>query len=259
MTWIVKVALERPLTFIVMALLLLIFGPIAASKMAVDIFPDIGIPVIGVAFQYAGLSPKDMSSRIIAPYERSLTTTVNNIEHTESESMYGMGIVKIYFQPDVDIRTASAQVTAVSQTAIRQMPTGTQPPLILNYNASTVPILQLAMSSQVLSEQQVLDLSQNFIRPQLTTVEGAALPYPYGGKTREIQVDLDPHAMQANGLSATDVESALASQNQVNPVGTAKIGSYQYMVQLNNSATTIPDFNNLPVKTINGATIYLRD
>src|ERR1700722_5684898 len=259
MTWIVKVALERPLTFIVMALLLLIFGPIAASKMAVDIFPDIGIPVIGVAFQYAGLSPKDMSSRIMAPYERSLTTTVNNIEHTESESMYGMGIVKIYFQPDVDIRTASAQVTAVSQTAIRQMPTGTQPPLILNYNASTVPILQLAMSSQSLSEQQVLDLSQNFIRPQLTTVHGAALPYPYGGKTREIQLDLDPHAMQADGLSATDGESALANQNQVKPVGTAKIGSYQYLVHLNNSAATIPDFNNLPVKTINGATIYMRD
>src|ERR1700678_2433067 len=152
MTRIVKVALERPLTFIVLALLLLIFGPMAASKMPVDIFPNIGIPVIGVAFQYAGLSPDDMSKRIIAPYERSLTTTVNDIEHTESQSMYGMGIVKIYFQPDVDVRTASAQVTAISQTAIRQMPTGTQPPFILEYNASTVPILQLAESSEVLSE-----------------------------------------------------------------------------------------------------------
>jgi CzcA family heavy metal efflux pump len=259
MTWIVKVALERPLTFVVMALLLLIFGPMAASKMPVDIFPNIGIPVIGVAFQFAGLSPDDMSKRIMAPYERALTTDVNDIEHTESQSMYGMGIVKIYFQPSVDIRTASAQVTALSQTAIRQMPTGTQPPLILEYNASTVPILQLAESSPVLSEQQVLDFSQNFIRPQLTTVQGAAIPFPYGGKTREIQVDLNPLAMQADGLSATDVETALANQNQVEPVGTAKIGSYQYMVQLNNSAATIPDFNNLPVKTINGATIYMRD
>jgi CzcA family heavy metal efflux pump len=259
MTWIVKVALERPLTFVVMALLLLIFGPMAASKMPVDIFPNIDIPVIGVAFQYAGLSPDDMSKRIIAPYERALTTDVNDIEHTESQSMYGMGIVKIYFQPTVDIRTASAQVTALSQTAIRQMPTGTQPPLILEYNASTVPILQLAESSEVLSEQQVLDLSQNFIRPQLTTVQGAAIPFPYGGKTREIQVDLNPLAMQADGLSATDVETALANQDQVEPVGTAKIGSYQYMVHLNNSAATIPDFNNLPVKTINGATIYMRD
>src|ERR1700761_2743579 len=259
MTWIVKVALERPLTFVVMALLLLIFGPMAASKMPVDIFPNISIPVIGVAFQYAGLSPDDMSKRIIAPYERALTTDVNDIEHTESQSMYGMGIVKVYFQPDVDIRTASAQVTTLSQTAIRQMPTGTQPPLILEYNASTVPILQLAESSAVLSEQQVLDLSQNFIRPQLTTVEGAAIPFPYGGKTREIQVDLNPLAMQADGLSATDVETALAGQNQVEPMGNAKIGSYQYMVHLNNSAATIPDFNSLPVKTINGATIYMRD
>jgi len=259
MTWIVKVALERPLTFVVMALLLLIFGPMAASKMPVDIFPDINIPVIGVAFQFAGLSPDDMSKRIIAPYERSLTTTVNNIEHTESQSMYGMGIVKIYFQPSVDVRTASAQVTALSQTAIRQMPTGTQPPLILEYNASTVPILQLAESSEVLSEQRVLDLSQNFIRPQLTTVPGAAIPYSYGGKTREIQVDLNPQTMQADGLSATDVETALAAQDQVEPVGTTKIGSYLYMVQLNNSASTIPDFNSLPVKTVNGATIYMRD
>ena len=259
MTWIVKIALQRPLTFIVMSLLLLIFGSMAASKMAADIFPSIDIPVIGVAFQYAGLSPDDVSKRIIAPYERALTTDVNDIEHTESQSMYGMGIVKIYFQPSVDIRTASAQVTALSQTAIRQMPPGTQPPLILEYNASTVPILQLAMSSHLLSEQQVLDLTQNFIRPQLTTVQGAAVPLPYGGKMREIQVDLNPQAMQAKGISATDVESALARQNQVNPVGTAKIGSYQYMIHLNNAAATIADFNNLPVKTINGATIYMRD
>jgi CzcA family heavy metal efflux pump len=259
MTWIVKVALERPLTFVVMVFLILIFGPLAASKMAVDIFPNIGIPVIGVAFQYAGLSPDQMAKRILSPYERILTTTVNDIEHTDSQAMYGIGIVKIYFQPNVDIRTATAQVTSISQTAIRQMPTGTQPPLILIYNASTVPVLQLALSSQVLSEQQVLDLSQNFVRPQLSTVRGAAIPFSYGGKTRQIQVDLDPQAMQADGLSAADVETALANQDQIAPVGTAKIGSYQYMVELNNAAATMPDFNNMPVKTVNGATIFMRD
>jgi CzcA family heavy metal efflux pump len=259
MTWIVKVALERPLTFVVMTLLILIFGPMAARGMAVDIFPNIGIPVIGVAFQYTGLSPDEMSKRIMAPYERILTTTVNDIEHTDSESMYGIGIIKIYFQPTVDIRTATAQVTSVSQSAIRQMPAGTQPPLILNYSAATVPVLQLALSSDVLSEQQVLDLSQNFIRPQLTTVPGAAVPFPYGGKSRQVQVDLDPQAMQAEGLSAADVENALANQDQIEPVGTAKIGSYQYMVHLNNSADTVLDFNDMPVKTVNGATIFMRD
>jgi CzcA family heavy metal efflux pump len=259
MTWLVKVALERPLTFVVMVLLLLIFGPMAASRMAVDIFPNISIPVVGVAFQFTGLSPDEMAKRIITPYERILSTTVNDIEHTDSQSMYGIGTVKIYFQPNVDVRTATAQVTAISQTAIRQMPVGTQPPLILIYNASTVPVVQLALSSDVLSEQQVLDLSQNFVRPQLTTVQGAAIPFSYGGKTRQIQVDLDPQAMQADGLSATDVENALANQDQIEPVGTAKIGTYQYMVQLNNSAATLPDFNNLPVKTVNGATILMRD
>ena len=259
MTWLVKVALERPLTFVVMVLLIFIFGPMAASKMAVDIFPNIGIPVVGVAFKFTGLSPDQMAKRIITPYERILSTTVNDIEHTDSLSMYGIGTVKIYFQPDVDIRTATAQVTSISQTAIRQMPVGTQPPLILIYDASTVPVLQLAASSQVLSEQQVLDLSQNFIRPQLTTVRGAAIPFSYGGKSRQIQLDLDPQAMQADGLSATDVENALANQDQIEPVGTAKIGSYQYMIELNNSAATVADFNDMPVKTANGATIFMRD
>jgi CzcA family heavy metal efflux pump len=242
-----------------MVLLLLIFGPMAASRMAVDIFPNIAIPVVGVAFQFTGLSPDQMAKRIMTPYERILTTTVNDIEHTDSQSMYGIGIIKIYFQPNVDIRTATAQVTSISQTAIRQMPAGTQPPLILIYNASTVPVLQLALSSSVLSEQQVLDLSQNFVRPQLTTVRGAAIPFSYGGKTRQIQVDLDPQAMQADGLSATDVENALANQDQIEPVGTAKIGSYQYIVELNNSAAALPDFNDMPIKTLNGATIFMRD
>jgi CzcA family heavy metal efflux pump len=242
-----------------MALMILIFGPMAALRMPVDIFPNIGVPVIGVAFNYSGLSPSEMSRRIMAPFERILTTTVNDIEHTESTSMYGMGIIKIFFQPSVDIRTATAQVSAIAQPAIRQMPSGTTPPLVITYNASTVPVLQLATSSRVLSEQQVLDLTMNFMRPQLTTVRGAAIPYPYGGRQRQIMVDLDPQAMQSYGLSATDVQAALAAQNQITPVGAAKIGSFQYTVKLNNAAPTIADLNNLPVKTANGATLFMRD
>ena len=217
MTWLVKVALDRPYTFIVMALMILIFGPLAAVRTPTDIFPNIGIPVIGVAFTYAGLSPDDMAARMMTPYERILSTTVNDVEHVESQSMPGIGIAKIYFQPNVDIRLASAQVTSISQSAIRQMPVGTQPPLILNYSASTVPVLQMAFSSTSLSEQQVLDYSQNFARPRLTTVNGAAIPYSYGGKFRSVLIDLDPQAMQARGLSAIDVQNAFASQNQIVP------------------------------------------
>ena len=225
MTWLVKVALDRPYTFIVMALMILIFGPLAAVRTPTDIFPNIGIPVIGVAFSYSGLSPDEVGSRLLAGYERFLTTTVNDVEHVESQSMQGIGIVKIFFQPNVDIRLATAQLTAVSQTAIRQMPAGTQPPLILNYSASTVPVLQMAFSSSSLSEQQVLDLSQNFARPRLTTVYGAAVPFSYGGKYRSIQIDLDPQAMQARGLSAIDVQNAFVNQNQIVPTGNIKIGS----------------------------------
>ena len=259
MTWLVKVALDRPYTFIVMALMILIFGPLAAIRTPTDIFPNIGIPVIGVAFTYAGLSPDDMSSRIMTPYERILSTTVNDVEHVESQSMPGIGIAKIYFQPNVDIRLATAQVTSVSQTAIRQMPAGSLPPLILNYSASTVPVLQMAFSSASLSEQQVLDLSQNFARPRLTTVQGAAVPYSYGGKFRSVQIDLDPSAMQARGLSATDVQTAFANQNQIVPAGNVKIGTFQYVVRLNDAADTIEAMNDLPVKTAGGGTVFLHD
>ena len=259
MTWLVKVALERPYTFIVMALMILIFGPLAALRTPTDIFPNIGIPVIGVAFNYAGLSPDDMGARMMAPYERILSTTVNDVEHVESQSMNGIGIAKIYFQPNVDIRLATAQVTSISQSAIRQMPPNTLPPLILNYSASTVPVLQLALSSTSLSEQQVLDLSQNFTRPRLTTVAGAAVPYSYGGKFRSVQIDLDPQAMQARGLSSVDVQNAFASQNQIVPAGSIKIGSYQYVVHLNNAADTIEAMNDLPVKTSGGGTVFLHD
>ena len=259
MTWLVKVALDRPYTFIVMALMILIFGPLAAVRTPTDIFPNIGIPVIGVAFSYSGLSPDEVGSRLLAGYERFLTTTVNDVEHVESQSMQGIGIVKIFFQPNVDIRLATAQVTSVSQTAIRQMPVGTQPPLILNYSASTVPVLQLAFSSASLSEQQVLDYSQNFARPRLTTVQGAAVPYSYGGKFRSVQIDLDPTAMQARGLSATDVQNAFVNQNQIVPAGNIKIGSFQYVVKLNNAADTIAAMNDLPVKTMGGGTVFLHD
>jgi CzcA family heavy metal efflux pump len=260
MTWIVKVALDRPYTFIVLALMILIFGPIAALRTPTDIFPNIGIPVIGVAFTYTGLSPDEVGSRMLAPYQRFLTTTVNDVEHIEALAMPGLGIVKIFFQPNVDIRLATAQVTSVSQSTIRQMPPGTLPPLILNYSASTVPILQLAFSSTSLSEQQVLDYSQNFARPRLTTVNGAAIPFSYGGKFRSVLIDLDPAAMQARGLSSVDVQNAFVAQNQINPAGNIKIGTYQYVVRLNNASDTIEGMNELPVKTApGGGTVFLHD
>src|ERR1700761_1715477 len=259
MTWIVRIALERPLTFIVMAILIAVFGPLAAISMPTDIFPDIRIPVIGVAFQYTGLSPDEMAGRIISPYERALTTTVNDIEHIESTSIPGMGIEKIYFQPGVDIRLANAQVTAISQTGLKQMPPGTTPPLILNYNASTVPILQLAFSGQHMSEQEILDLAQNFVRPVLSTIPGAAIPYSYGGKVRQLQIDLDSAALQSKGLSAQDVENAIAAQNQILPAGTVKFGATQYTVKLNDAAETIQELNDLPIKFQNGATVYIHD
>ena len=256
---IVKIALHRPLTFIVMAILIAIFGVIAAVRAPVDIFPDIRIPVIAVAWNYAGLDPKDMSDRLVTPYERTLTTTVNNIEHIESQSMVGVGIIKIYFQPGTNIAVANAQVTAISQSALRQFPPGTTPPLILNYSASTVPIVQLALSGSGLTEQQLFDIGTSQIRPQLVTVPGLAMPWPSGGKQRQIQVDLDPAAMQSKGLSAQDVTNAIAEQNQINPAGFVKIGPTQYNVSLNNAPTSIAALNDLPVKVIGGATIYMRD
>lgn len=259
MIGIVKVALTRPLTFIVMAILIAIVGVLSAARTPVDIFPEIRVPVIATAWNYAGLSPEDMAGRIITPYERILTTTVNDIDHIESQSLPGIGIVKIYFQPGVDIRTATAQVTSVSQTAVRQMPTGTTPPLILNYNASTVPILQLALSGKGLSEGRMFDLAQNSIRPSLVTIPGAAIPYPSGGRSRQIQVDLDPQALQSKGLSAQDVTNAIAAQNQINPAGFVKIGDFQYTVRLNNAPGTIDELNALPVKVVDGGTIYMRD
>jgi CzcA family heavy metal efflux pump len=259
MIGIVRIALTRPYTFVVLALLILIIGPLAALRTPTDIFPDIKIPVIAVVWQYNGLPPDQMVGRVSSPFERVLTTTVNDVEHIEASSIQGFGIIKIFFQPTVDIRTANAQVTAVAQTLLRQLPQGTTPPLILNYNASTVPIIQLALSGEGLTEQNLGDLGLNIIRPQLTSVAGAAIPFPFGGKTRQVQIDIDPPALQARGLSAQDVANALAAQNLITPVGTQKIGEYEYTVQLNNSPSNVDELGNLPVKTVNGATVFIRD
>jgi CzcA family heavy metal efflux pump len=259
MLGIVRIALSRPYTFVVLALLILIVGPLSALRTPTDIFPDIRIPVIAVVWQYTGLSPDQMEGRITSPYERVLTTTVNDVEHIEAKSIAGFGIVKIFFQPTVNIATANAQVTAVSQTLLKQMPPGITPPLILNYNASTVPIIQLALSGKGLTEQNLGDLALNILRPQLVSVAGAAVPYPYGGKTRQVQIDVDPSALQARGLSAADVANALAAQNLITPVGTQKIGQFEYTLQLNNAPSKLKQLGDLPVKTVNGTTIYVRD
>jgi multidrug efflux pump subunit AcrB len=259
MLHLVRIALSRPLTFIVMAILIVLVGPLAALKTPTDILPDINIPVIAVVWQYQGLPAPDMAGRIIYYYERTLTSTVNGIEHLESQSMTGVGVVKIYFQPGTDIRTATAQVTSISQTVLKQMPPGVTPPQILNYSASTVPILQLAFSSPSLGEQKIYDTAQNFIRPALATVPGAATPSPYGGKVRQIQIDLDPQALQSKGLSAQDVENAIAAQNLIIPAGTVKIGQFEYDVRLNDSPEAFDELNNLPIKTVDGATVYVRD
>jgi multidrug efflux pump subunit AcrB len=256
---IVRLALTRPYTFIVLAMLIVLIGPLAALRTPTDIFPDIRIPVISVIWNYAGLQPDDMSGRIVTYYERTLGTTVNDVQHIESQSFRGYGIVKIFFQPNVDIRTATAQVTSASQTVLKQMPPGITPPQILNYNASTVPILQIALTSDTIDEQKLDDYATNFIRPALVSVPGVAIPTPSGGKIREVQIDLDPHALQADRLSATDVANALAQQNQIVPAGTEKIGNFEYNIKLNNSPLALDELNNLPIKTVNGATIYIRD
>lgn len=256
---VVGLAIKRPYTFVVMALLLLILGPLAALKTPTDIFPEIRIPVIAVAWAYTGLPPDQMAGRISTLYQRVLTTTVNDIEHIEANSYAGVGIVKIFFHPGVNIAVANAQVTAISQVLIRQMPPGTLPPLIVNYNASTVPILQLALAGQGLSEQNLADIGLTQVRTPLVTVPGAAIPFPYGGKSRQVQIDLNLPELQARGLSAQDVAAALATQNIITPVGTQKIDSLEYTISLNNAAATIKDLGDLPIRNVNGAMVYIRD
>ena len=257
--WIVRIALSRPYTFIVLALLILILSPIVILRTPTDIFPSINIPVVAVAWTYTGLSPEEMEGRITTVYERVLTTTVDNIEHIESTTVNGTAIVKIYLQPSASVDRANAQVTAVSQAILRQLPTGALPPLILNYNASTVPILQLGLSGKGLTESQLNDIALNFLRTQLVTVPGASVPFPFGGKQRQVMVYLNPQLLQAKGLSSNDVLTALGNQNLILPGGTAKIGQFEYDVDLNSDLKTVDEFNSLPIKIVNGAVIYLRD
>jgi len=256
---IVRIALNRPYTFVVAALLIFLLGTLAALRMPVDIFPSINIPIIGVAWQYQGLPPEQMAGRIITPFERALTTTVNDIEHIEANSYTTFGIVKIFFHPTVNIATANAQVTAISQTLLKQMPPGATPPLIVNYSAATVPVIQLALSGTGLTEQSLADLGMNFIRPRLVTVQGAGIPWPFGGKAPQVMFDLDTAALQARGLTGLDVANALAAQNLNTPAGTEKIGDYEYTVNLNSAPSKISELADLPIKSAGGAVVYMRD
>jgi multidrug efflux pump subunit AcrB len=257
--WIVRIALSRPYTFIVLAILVLVLSPVVILRTPTDIFPNINIPVVAVGWQFTGMNPEELEGRLTSTYERVLTTTVDNIEHLESTTVNGQAIVKIYLQPGASLDTANAQVTAISQTILRQLPPGTLPPLIINYSASSVPILQLGLSGNGLSEQQLNDLGQNFLRPQLVTVPGAVIPYLYGGKQRQVMIDLNQGLVQSKGLSPQDVLNAVQQQNLIVPSGTAKIGPYEYDVRVNASTKTVPELNELPVKVVGNSTIYLRD
>jgi len=257
--WIVQLALRRPYTFVVMAMLMAILGVVTITRMPTDIFPEIDIPVIAVVWRYDGISPDEMEQRIVTGYERGLTATVNDIEHVESQALFGESIIKIFFQPGAKIEAATAQVTAVSQTFLKQMPPGITPPLIMRYSATNVPILQASLGSETLSEQQVFDLDQNFLRPNIATVPGAQMPWPYGGKQRQVVVDLEPDKLFAWNISPSQVSDALGSQNLIIPAGVARLGTHEYSVRLNSSPLTIDELNEIPIKTVNGATIYTKD
>jgi multidrug efflux pump subunit AcrB len=257
--WIVRLALNRPYTFIVLSLLILLASPVVIQRTPTDIFPNINIPVVAVAWQFTGLNPEEMEGRFTTGFERILTTVVDNIEHIESTTINGQSIIKVFLQPNASLAIANAQITAVSQVALRQLPAGAQPPLILNFSASTVPIIQLALSGEGLSEQQLNDLGLNFLRTQLVTVPGAAVPYPYGGKQTQVMIDLNPALLQSKGLSATDVVNAVNLQNLVLPSGTAKIGQFEYDVDINGAPRTVEQLNDLPIKQVGSSTIYLRD
>src|SRR6266852_434308 len=257
--WIVRLALARPYTFIVMALVVILLTPVVLLRTPTDIFPEINIPVISLVWSYNGLSPQDMEQRITANSERAVTTLVNDVEHIESQSLNGIAVVKIYFQPSANVQTALAQTTAIVQTILRTMPPGTTPPLVAIYSASTVPVIQIGLTSDSLSEQAIFDFGNNFIRTQLATVQGAALPFPYGGKQRQITVDLNSEALQSKGLSPVEIVNAVNAQNLILPTGTAKFGTLEYNVEMNGSPQTVQELNDLPVKTVNGTTIYMRD
>ncbi len=257
--WIVQLALRRPYTFVVLALLLLIIGPLAITRTPTDIFPNINIPVVSVIWRYNGLSSEEMEGRIISQFERAMTATVNDIEHIESQSYNSVGVTKVFFHVGANIPASLAQIVAISQTLLGSFPPGANPPLILTYNASTVPILQLALSSKTLAEHEIFDLANSFMRSQLATVQGAVMPYPYGGKFRAVMVDLDSRALQSKNLAPLDVVNAINNQNLVLPTGTAKIGAFEYNVAMNGSPKTISELNNLPIRTIDNSTVYIRD
>ncbi|MCC6394961.1 MAG: efflux RND transporter permease subunit [Bryobacterales bacterium] len=257
--WIVRIALDRPYTFIVFALLILILSPVIIQRTPTDVFPNIDIPIIAASFYYTGLNAEEIEERITSQYERILTTTVNDIEHIESTSTNGRTIVKVFFQPNADVNAATAQVTAVSQSVLRQLPAGITPPFMIVYNASSVPILQLGLGGEGLSEQELFDYGVNFIRTRLVAVPGCVIPYPYGGKQRQIVVDLNPAALQSRGLSPADVVAAMTAQNLIVPAGTSKIGQFEYDVDLNASPSKVEEFNDFPVKVVNGSPIFMRD
>jgi len=257
--WLAKIALQRPYSFLVLALLILLLGVFTTLRIPIDIFPNINIPVVAAIWSYTGLAPDDMAKRIVLLTEKAAQTDISNVEHTESQSLNGIAVAKYFFQPNVNEDLSYAQITGVSQTLLKSAPPGTTPPSILAYNASTVPVIQLALSSPTLSEAQIFDLGSNVVRTSLATVPGAAIPFPYGGKLRQIQVDLDPQALRAKGLSATDVTTAIAAQNLILPAGTQKVGTLEYFVRLNASPVEVAQLNDLPVATRNGSVVYVRD
>src|SRR5580700_8370262 len=257
--WIVVLALRRPYTFVVMAMLIAILGFSAIVSMPVDIFPYIDIPVVSVVWNYAGLSPEEMEKRMVTIFERSMTTTVNDIEHIESQSYSGVSVARVSFQHDAKIEVALSQITAISQTLLKIFPPGTTPPSIIKYDASSVPIIQLGLDSKTLSEQELFDLGQNFIRTQLATIQGAAVPLPYGGKFRQVMVDINPDQLYAKQLSPVDISNALATQNLILPAGDAKIGNIDYQVKMNSSPKILSELNRVPIKIVSGAAVYLGD
>src|SRR5215831_12015285 len=257
--WIVRLALRRPYTFVVMAMLIGVLGMVSIYRMQTDIFPEINIPVVSVVWQYTGMPADEIERRIILINERVLTTSVNDIEHIESQSMFGVGVIRLYFYPGARIEAAVAQVTATSQAILKTMPPGINPPFIVQYSATSVPVVQIAVSSETLTEQQIYDYASNFIIQRLGTVQGAHVPQPWGGKWPQVMVDLDPEQLYARGLSPADVQTAINSQNLIVPAGTAKIGGTEYYVKLNSSPDLIAAFNDIPVKTVNGVPVYVKD
>src|SRR3989440_5013839 len=257
--WIVRLALRRPYTFTVVAVMVVLLGIVTIARMSTDIFPSINIPVVSVIWSFSGVAPEEMEKRFVTVCERAMTTTVNDIEHIESQSYSGVSVIKVFFHEGAKVEAGVAQITSICQTLLRIMPPGTTPPLIIQYSASNVPILQIGLTSKTLSEQDLYDLGLNFIRTQLATVQGAQVPLPYGGKSRQVMVDIDPQKLFGKGLSPADVSNALNAQNVILPAGTQKIGDREYSVRLNSSPELLQALNDLPIKQVNNAMVYIHD